>query len=59
MSFAKEEARKIIDSLPEQATWDDIMYQFYIKRKVEVSLKAYEEGKVVPHEDVIRRVLSK
>jgi predicted transcriptional regulator len=59
MSLAKDEARKIIENLPEQATWDDIMYQFYIKRKIEISLKAYEEGKVIPHEEVVRKVLSK
>jgi hypothetical protein len=57
LSMAKDEARKIIDSLPEQATWDDIMYQFYIKRKIEISLKAFEEGKVIPHEAVVQKLL--
>jgi len=58
MSMAKDEARKIIESLPEQATWDDIMYQFYIKRKIEISLKAFAEGKVIPHETVVQKLLS-
>jgi hypothetical protein len=59
MSLAKDEARKIIDSLPEQATWDDIMYRFYVKRKIEISLAAYDDGKIVAHDDVIKRVLPK
>ena len=58
MSLAKEEARKIIDNLPEQATWDDIIYQFYVKTKIEVSLQAIEEGRVYSHEEVIKRVMS-
>jgi hypothetical protein len=27
MNGAKEEAKKLIDKLPDQATWDDIMYE--------------------------------
>ncbi|HEX3048588.1 MAG TPA: hypothetical protein VHY08_27815 [Bacillota bacterium] len=59
VSIVKDEARKIIESLPEQATWEDIMYQFYIKRKIEVSLKAFEEGKVISHEAVIQKLFTR
>jgi len=58
MNIAKEEARKLIDKLPEQASWDDIMYEFYVKKKLEVALKAAEEGRVLPHEEVKKRFLS-
>ncbi|MDZ4165500.1 MAG: hypothetical protein U1C55_10265 [Smithellaceae bacterium] len=58
MDIAKEEARKLIDKLPDQATWDDIMYKFYVRKKLEVALKAAEEGRVVPHEEVKKRFLS-
>jgi len=27
MSTVKEEARRLIDDLPEQATWDDLMHR--------------------------------
>jgi hypothetical protein len=59
MSIIKEEARKIIDNMPEQATWDDIMYQFYVKKKIMVSLKAAEDGNIISHEDVKKRLLVK
>jgi len=59
MSKAKETAIRIITNLPDQATWDDIMYQLYVKKKIELSLKAVEDGKVYSHEEVKRRVLSK
>lgn len=32
MGAVKEEARKIIDKLPEEASWDDIMCEFYVKK---------------------------
>jgi predicted transcriptional regulator len=59
MSRAKEAAIKIITNLPDQATWDDIMYQLYVKKKIEFSLKAAEEGKVYSHEEVKKRILTK
>jgi len=30
MSIAKEEAKRLIEKLPDQVTWDDIMYEFYV-----------------------------
>ena len=58
MSTVKEEAKKIIDKLPEQATWDDVMYEFYVKKKLEIALKAVEEGRVISHDEVKKRLLS-
>ncbi len=58
MSIVKEEAKKLIDKLPEQATWDDIMYEFYVKKKLTIALKAAEEGHVISHEQVKKRFLS-
>ncbi len=58
MSLAKEEARKLLDKIPDNATWDDIMYQFYVRKKVEASIAAAEAGDVVSHEEVKRRFLS-
>ena len=57
MNIAKEEARKLINKLPDQATWDDIMYEFYVRKKIEVALKAAEEGRTVPHEEAKKRFL--
>lgn len=51
MSAVKDEAKKIIDQLPEEAPWDDIMYEIYVHKKIKNALKAVEEGKVVSHEE--------
>jgi predicted transcriptional regulator len=57
MSTVKEEAKRLIEELPEQATWDDVMYEFYIRKKIETGLKAAEAGDVVPHEEVKRQLI--
>lgn len=59
MSIVKEEAKELIDKLPDHATWDDIMYEFHVKKKIAAALKTAEEGRVVSHEEVKKRFLSK
>jgi len=59
MSSVKEAARSIVDNLPEQATWDDLMYELYVKQKVEAGLQAADEGRTVPHEEVKARLLAR
>lgn len=40
MSNVKEEARRLIDALPDGATWDDVLYEFYVKKKIDRALEA-------------------
>ncbi len=57
MLSAKDAARLIIDHLPDQATWDDIMYELYVKQKIEAGLKAADEGRTVSHKEAKKRLL--
>ena len=59
MSVVREEAKKLLDTLPDQASWDDIMYEIYVKKKIDEGLKAADEGKLISHEDVKKRFLQK
>lgn len=59
MQSAKESVRQTIDRLPDQATWDDIMYELYVKQKIEAGLKAVEEGRTISHEEMKQRLLAK
>jgi predicted transcriptional regulator len=52
MSTTKEEALQLISRLPEEVTWEDIMYRLYVKRKIEEGMKAADEGRTLPHDDV-------
>lgn len=59
MESAKHEALKLIDGLPEEATWEEILYRLYVKKKIEAGIKAADEGRVVSHEEVKARFLRK
>jgi hypothetical protein len=59
MILVKEEAKKIIDNLPEDASWDDVMYEFYVRQKVELGLKAIEEGNTISLEEAKKKLIAK
>jgi predicted transcriptional regulator len=41
----KDEAHKIIDRLPPNATWDDLMRQIYVRQAIERGLADSKEGR--------------
>ncbi len=51
----KEAARKLVEELPDEATWDDLMYEIYVLQKIEEGLRAADEGRVLSHEEVRQR----
>ena len=51
----KNEARQLIERLPDDATWEDIQYQIYFRQAVDAGLKDSQEGRVVPLEEARRR----
>ena len=48
----KEEARRLIDNLPEDSTWDDLMYEIYVRQAIESGLNDIEAGRVFSVEEV-------
>ena len=40
----KNEALELIDNLPENVSWDDIMYQIYVRQSIQAGLKDSEEN---------------
>jgi hypothetical protein len=48
----KEEARRLIENLPEDVTWDDLMYQIYVRQNIEAGMADSEADRVISVEDV-------
>jgi predicted transcriptional regulator len=42
----KEEAKRLIERLPENMTWDDLMHEIYVRQSIETGLADSEAGKV-------------
>ena len=53
----KDQLRRIADDLPSSATWDDVMYQVYVRQKLTKAEAAADEGRVVNADEVRKRLL--
>src|ERR1700741_2547254 len=51
----KEEARKLVDRLPDDATWEDLQYEIYVRQAVDTGLKDADAGRTVSDEEARRR----
>ena len=56
MRTAKQSAIEVIENLPDDSSYEDIMERLYFLQKVEAGLKDIEDGRVVPHEEVKKRL---
>ena len=52
MATAKEAALEIPEHLSDQATWKEIMYELYIKQKLEAGFADIEAWRTILHEQV-------
>lgn len=52
----KTSARQAIDSLPENSTWDDVIYRMYVRQKIEEGLADSEEERFVDEDDLRRQL---
>ncbi len=43
----KEEARRLVEKLPENSTWDDLMYEIYVRQAIESGLADSEAGRTI------------
>jgi predicted transcriptional regulator len=53
---AKQEALKILNNLPDDASLEQIQYHLYVLQKIEEGRRAIDEGRVIPHEEVEKRM---
>jgi hypothetical protein len=40
----KEEARRLVDQLPENSTWDDLMHEIYVRQSIDKGLADSKAG---------------
>jgi predicted transcriptional regulator len=51
----KTAAHQIVDSLPSDATWDDLMYRVYVRQCVDAGLDDARSGRVIEVEEIHQR----
>jgi predicted transcriptional regulator len=48
----KDEARKLVEKLPENSTWDDLMREIYARQAIESGLADSQAGRITDVEQV-------
>jgi len=48
----KDEVRKILDLLPDSASYEDIQYHLFVREKIERGLQELADGKTIPEADM-------
>lgn len=51
-SNIKSEAHRLVDSLPSNATWADLMYRIYVQQQLEEGIRAADEGRLITTEEL-------
>lgn len=55
-SSIKDEARRLVERLPENATWDDLMHEIYSRQAIEAGLADSCSGRTTDVEQVRSKV---
>jgi len=50
----KDEAHRIVDQLPEGASWEDLIYRIYVRQSIEAGIRDADAGRVESVADVRR-----
>jgi len=48
----KQKAYHLLEKLPENATWDDLMYKIYVRQAIEAGLEDSEAGRTIDVKEV-------
>jgi len=51
----KEQAKLLVEQLPENSTWEDLMYHIYVRQSVEAGLDDSRQGLVISQEELRKR----
>ena len=56
MGSAKEEVRRLLDVIPDTASFEDIQYHIYVREKIERGLDDVKNGNLLSQEEVEQRM---
>jgi predicted transcriptional regulator len=51
----KDKAYQLLDTLPDGATWEDVMYRIYVRQAIEAGIKDSNEGRTIDVKEVRKR----
>jgi predicted transcriptional regulator len=52
----KQDVLEIVESMPDDATIEDIMYELYWRVELEAGLEDIANGRTIPNEEVLKKI---
>ncbi|MBM9578658.1 hypothetical protein JWG45_16045 [Leptospira sp. 201903070] len=56
MPSTKQQAINLIESLPDDTSFDDIMEELFFSKKIQQGLTELDNNKVVPHAQILEEI---
>ena len=56
MATAKDEVRRLLEALPDDATLEDVQYSIYVRERIERARREIDAGKLIEHDEVENRM---
>ncbi|HYK00539.1 MAG TPA: hypothetical protein VE974_02200 [Thermoanaerobaculia bacterium] len=56
MGRPKEQVRQLLDTLPEEASFEDTHYHIYVQQAVRRGIEAADRGELVDQDEIERRM---
>lgn len=53
---AKESVKELLDNLPEDSNYEDIIAEIYFRKQVEEGIQQLENGEFISHDEVVKRM---
>lgn len=53
---AKDEVRRLLEALPDDATLEDVQYSIYVRERIERAHRGDVEGKLIEHDEIEDRM---
>lgn len=51
----KAKVHQLVDNLPDNATWEDVMHLIYVRQAIDAGIKDSDEGRTVDVKEVRKR----
>jgi predicted transcriptional regulator len=57
MNDVKQAVLELAQQLPEECTWDEVMYRIFVRQKIDTGLEDAEAGRVIPHDELFEEFI--
>lgn len=56
MPINKEDARSLLDNLPDDISWEQLRHEIWVLEQIEIADGEIARGETIPHEEVMKEI---